>query len=50
MALDVCAQYEKKIVLTGRDTGATGKEFGDYLMATVEDSTLNSRWEAYVSA
>ena len=50
MALDVCAQYEKKIVLTGRDTGATGKEFGDYLMATVEDSTLKSRWEAYVRA
>ena len=49
-ALDVCGQYEKTLVMTGRDTGATGKEFGEYLMATVEDSTLASRWEEYVRA
>ena len=49
-ALDVCGQYEKKLVMTGRDTGATGKEFGEYLMATVEDPTLASRWEEYVRA
>ena len=49
-ALDVCGQYERKIVMTGRDTGATGKEFGEYLMSTVEDPRLESRWEEYVSA
>ncbi len=50
MALDVCGQYEKKMVMTGRDTGVTGKEFGEYLMATVEDPGLESRWEQYVKA
>ena len=35
MALDVCGQYEKPVVMTGRDTGATSLEFGDYLMRTV---------------
>jgi isocitrate dehydrogenase (NAD+) len=29
MALDVCTQFEKKLVMTGRDTGATGNEFAD---------------------
>ena len=47
-ALDVCGQYERKITMTGRDTGATGKEFGAYLMSTVADSKLESRWEEYV--
>ena len=46
-ALDVCTQYERKLVITGRDTGATGKEFGDYIMETVESSYLESRWEGY---
>ncbi len=50
MALDICGQYEKKIVMTGRSTGATAKDFGDYLMATVEDAKLQARWERYVHA
>ena len=41
-ALDICGMYEKKVVMTGRDTGATSSEFGDYLMATVEDPDLFS--------
>ena len=49
-ALDICGQFEKKISITGRDTGCTGKELGDYVVATVQDSSLNSRWEAYVNA
>jgi isocitrate dehydrogenase (NAD+) len=49
-ALDVCGQYERKIVMTGRDTGATGKEFGEYLMSTVIDSSLDQRWQEYVDA
>ncbi len=48
MALDVCGQYERKVVMTGRNTGATGHQFGDYLMQTVEDPTLESRWNSYV--
>ena len=35
-ALDICTVTEKKLVLTGRDTGATGAEFADYLMETIE--------------
>ncbi|MBI2171032.1 MAG: isocitrate/isopropylmalate dehydrogenase family protein [Chloroflexi bacterium] len=48
MAIDVCGQYERKVVMTGRNNGATGHQFGDYLMHTVEDPTLESRWNAYV--
>ncbi len=35
-ALDICTITEKKVVTTGRDTGATGAEFADYLMETIE--------------
>ena len=49
-ALDVCGQYERKIVMTGRSTGATGREFGEYVMATIEDPQLAKRWEAYAHA
>ncbi len=35
-ALDLCTVTEKKVVTTGRDTGATGAEFADYLMETIE--------------
>lgn len=36
-ALDKCMYEEKKVVITGRDTGATSKEFSDYLMETIEN-------------
>ena len=48
MALDICGQYEKKLTITGRDTGCTGKEFGDYLMEAMQDPDLKSKWEGYV--
>lgn len=35
-ALDICTILEKKLVITGRDTGATGAEFADYIMETIE--------------
>ena len=35
-ALEICTVTEKKLVLTGRDTGATGEEFANYLMETIE--------------
>ncbi len=47
MVLDICGQYEKKYVLTGRDTGATGAEFSDYLMETLNDPNIESRWKEY---
>ena len=35
-ALDKCMYEEKALKITGRDTGCTCKEFGDYVMSTVE--------------
>ncbi len=35
-ALDYCMYTEKKLTITGRDTGCTCSEFGDYIMETVE--------------
>ena len=46
-ALDVCGQYERKIIMTGRNSGATGTEFGEYVMSTVIDPTLEARWDEY---
>jgi len=47
MALDICGQYEKKFVITGRDTGVTGAAFADYVMDTLHDPNLQQRWEEY---
>ena len=49
-ALDICGMYEKKVATTGRNTGATNEEFGDYVMSTVEDPKVEAQWEAYVNA
>lgn len=46
MALDICGQYEKKLVITGRDTGATSSEFTDYLMDTLSDKGLKQKWDS----
>ncbi|MBR6407130.1 MAG: isocitrate/isopropylmalate dehydrogenase family protein [Clostridia bacterium] len=35
-ALDICMYEEKKLTITGRDTGCTCEQFGDYVMETVE--------------
>ncbi len=34
-ALDICTVTEKKLVITGRNTGATGEEFANYIMDTI---------------
>ena len=49
-ALDICGQYEKSVAITGRAEGATSREFGDYVMATVDDPSLDEKWEGYVGA
>lgn len=35
-ALDICSFEEKKLVITGRPTGATCEAFGNYVMETLE--------------
>ena len=47
MALDVCALYEKKVVLTGRDNGATGEEYAKYVTETIQDPNLEQKWNGY---
>ncbi|MFH1665152.1 MAG: isocitrate/isopropylmalate family dehydrogenase [Candidatus Omnitrophota bacterium] len=48
MALEVCGQFEKKLKITGRDTGATGEEFTEYLLAEVNGAGLEKKWKGYV--
>jgi len=45
-ALDLCGQYEAKLVVTGRPGGATAAEFADYVMETLAAADLDERWQA----
>jgi len=47
MALDICGVYEKKLTITGRPTGCTCEEFGNYLMETMKNPELKAKWDAY---
>ena len=35
-ALKICCETEKKVAVTGDKTGATCREFGDYLLKTLQ--------------
>ena len=35
-AMKICLETEKKLVITGRNTGATCNEFADYVMETLD--------------
>lgn len=48
MALDMCGQYEKKMLITGRDTGVTGEEYTNYLISWIDNSQLRNQWERSV--
>jgi isocitrate dehydrogenase (NAD+) len=47
MALEVCGQYEKKMVITGRDTGVTGEEYIKYLLSWIDHPELKSSWQKW---
>jgi len=47
MALDICATYEKKMILTGRSDGAMGEDFAKYLMETLQDHDLEEKWNGF---
>ncbi|MFC1568232.1 isocitrate/isopropylmalate family dehydrogenase [Candidatus Margulisiibacteriota bacterium] len=49
MALELCGQYEKKMVITGRATGVTGEEYVKYLLSWIDNPKLRSRWEKAAS-
>ncbi|MFH1460079.1 MAG: isocitrate/isopropylmalate family dehydrogenase [Candidatus Omnitrophota bacterium] len=44
MALDICGQFEKKMIITGRDTGVTGEEYTKYLLSWIDNPKLKDRW------
>lgn len=48
MALEICGQFEKKMVMTGRDTGVTGAEYCKYLLETMESADLKTRYNDYL--
>jgi isocitrate dehydrogenase (NAD+) len=50
MALDVCCQYERRLVITGRSNGASGEQFARYLMETLGEANLEDRWKSYQSS
>jgi isocitrate dehydrogenase (NAD+) len=47
-ALDVCGLYEKKLVLTGRETGATGSEYANYVMETLSNPNLDTVYAKFI--
>ena len=46
-ALEICQQFERKLVITGRDTGVTGREFCDYILETVALPDLENKYKNY---
>jgi isocitrate dehydrogenase (NAD+) len=46
-AIEICSQYEKKMVITGRDTGVTGEEMANYIIETIKDPNLDQKWQSY---
>lgn len=49
MALDICIQFERKLVITGRDTGCTASQFSDYVLDWVNSDKLTDTWNSYCS-
>lgn len=50
MALEICGQYERKLKLTGRDTGATNDEYTDYILETIQDPQLAQKYQKYLNS
>ncbi len=47
MALDVCGQFEKRLVMTGRSDGADGAAYAQYVLDTVKDPGLEEKWKSF---
>ena len=47
MALDLTGQFEKKLVMTGREEGASSKEFCDYILETIDDPEMEQKWKSH---
>ena len=49
MALDICAIYDRKAVITGRKDGATASQFGDTVIRALSEPGLAALWNSYQS-
>ena len=48
MALEICGQFERNVVLTGRADGATNDQYTDYILETLNDPNLAQKYESYM--
>lgn len=48
-ALEICTQFEKKLTITGRDTGVTGREFCDYILQTMQSPDLEKKYKSFTA-
>ncbi|HZJ83305.1 MAG TPA: isocitrate/isopropylmalate family dehydrogenase [Clostridia bacterium] len=48
MALDICGLFEKKLAMTGRDTGASGEDYANYIMETLDSDDLETKWNSFM--
>ena len=46
-ALDICAIYDRKAVITGRPDGATAAQFGDQVIAALGNPELDALWQSH---
>jgi len=49
-ALEICVQFERNVVITGRSTGATAKTFTDYLLSWLASPDLDATHQRYLEA
>jgi isocitrate dehydrogenase (NAD+) len=47
MALEICSQHERRLKVTGRSDGATGAQFADYIVETLQSPDLEVKWQSY---
>jgi len=43
-ALDICGQFEKKMLITGRDSGVTGNAYTNYIISWMDNPDLENKW------
>jgi isocitrate dehydrogenase (NAD+) len=49
-AIEICVQFERKVVITGREDGATAKDFTDYLLSWLDRADLETVYQNYMEA
>ena len=47
--MDMCAIFDHRAVITGRQDGATAEQFGDAVIATLADPDLEAKWLSHQS-